>query len=146
MQRKEFLLSLGMGAGSIIMSCCLGGCSKSGGDDGPQPGPGPNPGGKVDFTFDTGADADLSAKGWTIRNNVIIARSGNEYLAFDSRCPHQGSALTYNGTANTFPCSNTAADHGSVFDATGKKLSGPAPSDLKKYQTQLTGKNLRVFE
>ncbi len=148
MERKEFLLSLGLGAGSIIMSCCLGGCSKSSGDDGNTPGPGtgPNPGTKLDFTFDTGSDADLSARGWTIRNNVIIALSGGAYLAYDSRCPHQSSPLTYDKNSNTFPCSNRAADHGSVFDAAGKIVSGPAPRDLKKYQTQLTGTNLRVFE
>lgn len=146
MERKEFLMSLGLGAGSLLVTCCLGGCSKSGGDDGGTPAPPPAPGNKVDFTFDVTADTDMVSRGWTIRNNAIIARNGNEYLAFESACPHASFALTYNSSNNTFPCSNTAADHGSVFDATGKKTAGPAPRNLRKFQTTLTGNNLRVFE
>lgn len=145
MERKEFLVSLGVGAGSLLVSCCLGGCSKSG-NDAPAPTPTPGPGTKVDFTLDTTSDANLVANGWTIKNDVIIAKSGNEYLAFESACPHQGAALTYNSAGNTFPCSNTSAGHGSVFDNTGKKVAGPAARNLKKYQTQLNGNNLRVFE
>lgn len=145
MERKEFLLSLGLGAGSLIVSCCLGGCSKSD-DDGNNNNPPPGPGNKVDFTFDTTTDANLGARGWTTRSNVIIAKSGNDYLAFESNCPHQGSALTYDTASTTFPCSNSGAGHGSVFDATGKRVAGPAPRNLKKYQTQLNGNNLRVFE
>lgn len=144
MERKEFLLSLGLGAGSLLVSCCLGGCSKSGNDNNDNTTP--PPGNKVDFTFDTTTDNNLTAQGWTIRNNVIIAKSGTEYLAFEGICPHQGFSLTYNSAGNTFPCSNTSAGHGSVFDATGKRIAGPAPRSLKKYQTQLTGNNLRVFE
>lgn len=145
MERKEFLMSLGLGAGSIIVSCCLGGCSKSDNDDNNSTPP-PGPGNKVDFTFDTTTDANLSSKGWTTRNNVIIAKNGNEYLAFESLCPHQSSQITYDNTAKNFPCSNTAAGHGSVFDITGKRIAGPAPRNLKEYQTQLSGNNLRVYE
>lgn len=144
MERKEFLQSLGMGAGSLILSCCLAGCSKTD-EDGttPAPTPGTN---KVDFSFDTTTDTNLANKGWTTRNNVIIARSGTSYLAFESSCPHQSFALTYDGNAQTFPCSNTGAGHGSVFDKDGKRITGPAPRDLKKYQTQVTGNTLRVYE
>ncbi|OLY92137.1 Rieske [2Fe-2S] domain-containing protein [Cnuella takakiae] len=144
MERKEFLASLGIGAGSLILSCCLGGCSKSSNDDGGTPAPAP--GNKVDFTFDTAADANLASRGWTVRNNVIIARSGTSYLAYEALCPHQGSGLTYDAANNSFPCSNTNAGHGSVFDNAGKKVAGPAARDLKKFQTALTGNNLRVFE
>lgn len=144
MERKEFLTTLGMGAGSLILSCCLGGCSKSSSDDGVTPTP--TPGNRVDFTFDTTSDANLASRGWTVRNNVIIARSGASYLAFEALCPHQGSGLTFDAAANQFPCSNTGAGHGSVFDNAGKRVAGPAARDLKKYQTSVTGNSLRVFE
>jgi Rieske Fe-S protein len=146
MERKEFLLSLGLGAGSLIASCCLGGCSKSDNNGGTTPNPPPGTGNKVDFSFDTTSDTNLSSRGWTTRNNVIIARNGNAYLAFEAACPHQGSSLTYDSAVNTFPCSNTGPGHGSVFDANGRRVAGPAARDLKKYQTQLTGNTLRVFE
>lgn len=145
MQRKEFLVSLGLGAGSVIVSCCLGGCSKSDSND-DNNNPPPGSGNKVDFNFDITTDNNLSSRGWTIRNNVIIARNGNEYLAYEATCPHQGSALTYDGAARTFPCSNTGAGHGSVFDVNGSRIAGPAPRNLKKYLTQLTGNTLRVYE
>ena len=147
MERKEFLLSLGLGAGSLLVSCCLGGCSKSGNDDNNTGGnPPPTPGTKVDFTFDTTADNNLKTAGWTIKNNVIIAKSGTEYLAFESVCPHQSALLTYNASSKTFPCSNATSGHGSVFDDAGKRIAGPARRDLKKFQTQVSGNNLRVFE
>lgn len=143
MERKDFLVQLGMGAGSLILSCCVAGCSKSGDDNTPPQPPSATP---VDFSFDVTADANLSSRGWTTRNNVIIARSGTTYLAFEASCPHQSFALTYNGSTQTFPCSNTGSGHGSVFDKEGKRIAGPAPRDLKKYQVQLTGNTLRIFE
>ena len=143
MERKEFISILGIGAGSIIISSCLGACGKS---DSPTPGPTPGPSGKVDFTVDVSTNADLNSKGWTILNSIIIARSGTSYIALSGVCTHQQNSMTYSSTTNTFPCSQQDAAHGSVFNANGVKIAGPATSNLQKYSTTLSGNTLRVFE
>lgn len=146
MERKEFLTALGLSAGSLVITSCLGACGK--GDTGSPntPSPSPTPGTKVDFTLDVSTNSDISAKGWTIMNGIIIAKSGAVYLALSGVCTHQGNPITYDATGNKFPCSFQDAAHGSVFDANGVKLQGPATSNLKKYSTTLSGNSLRVFE
>jgi len=146
MERKDFLAALGLGAGSLIVSSCLGACGKS---DSATPSTGtPTSGGstKIDFTLNISTNADINAKGWTIQNNIIIAKNGADFIALSAACTHQGASLTYNSSNNTFPCSLTDPSHGSVFDANGSKTKGPATSALKKYLTSLSGTTLRVYE
>ena len=144
MDRKKFIKTLGTGTGALVFLSCMGSCSSS--SDDPTPNNPNNPGSKIDFTFDVTSDSNLTNSGWTIRNGVIIAKSGSNYLAFQADCTHQGSALTYNASSNTFPCSLQGPGHGSVFNANGERIAGPASGNLKKYSTQLNGNNLRVFE
>lgn len=146
MERKDFLTALGLSAGSLVITSCLGACGKS--DTGsPDPvTPTPTPGGKLDFTLDVATNSEINTKGWTIMNSVIIAKNGSSYIALSSVCTHQGNPVTYNSGSNNFPCSLTDAAHGSVFDSTGARVQGPATSALKKYSTTLTGSSLRVFE
>ena len=146
MERKDFLAALGLSAGSLVISSCLGACGKS--DTGsPDPvTPTPTPGGKLDFTLDVATNSEINTKGWTIMNSVIIAKNGSSYIALSSVCTHQGNPVTYNSGSNNFPCSLTDAAHGSVFDSNGARVQGPATSALKKYSTTLTGSSLRVFE
>ena len=143
MERKEFISALGIGAGSIIISSCLGACGKS---DSPSPGPTPGPGGKVDFTVDVSTNSDINSKGWTILNSIIIAKSGSSYIALSGVCTHQANSMTYSPSTNTFPCSQQDAAHGSIFNENGVKITGPATANLKKYSTTLSGNSLRVFE
>jgi len=147
MERKDFLAALGLGAGSLVITSCLGACGKS---DSATPTTGtpttPTTGTKVDFTVNVSTNTDISTKGWTIMNNIIIAKNGSNYIALSSACTHQGNPVTYNAGNNTFPCSLTDAAHGSVFDSNGTKTQGPATSGLKKYSTSLSGTSLRVFE
>ena len=145
MERKDFITILGLGAGSIIVSSCLGACSKSN-TGSPSPNPTPGTGGKVDFTVDVSTNANILSKGWTILNSIIIAKSGADYIALSGICTHQQNLMTYNASDNTFPCSQQDAAHGSVFNADGIRLKGPAIAPLKKYNTTLNGNILRVFE
>jgi Rieske Fe-S protein len=147
MDRKNFIKKMGAGAGAVFFLTCMGSCSGSGSDDDPAPSNN-NPGSptKVDFTFDVTTDASLKDNGWVIRNNIIIAKSGDNFLAFQSTCTHQGASLTFNKANNTFPCSLQGAGHGSVFNESGARVAGAASMNLKKYNTTLTGNNLRVFE
>ena len=145
MERKDFLAALGLSAGSLVISSCLGACGKS--ETGtPTSTPTPTPGNKIDFTLNVSTNSDINSKGWTIMNSIIIARNGSNYLALSSSCTHQGNSVTYNSQNNNFPCSLTDAAHGSIFDSNGNRIQGPASSALKKYNTTLTGTSLRVFE
>ncbi|MDP3467168.1 MAG: Rieske (2Fe-2S) protein [Daejeonella sp.] len=146
MERKDFLTALGLSAGSIVISSCLGACGKSDTGSPDSSNPSPTPGSKIDFTLDVSSNADINSKGWTIMNGVIIAKSGSSYIALSSACTHQGNPVTYNSGSNNFPCSLTDAAHGSVFDSNGARIQGPATSALKKYSTTLSGSSLRVFE
>ena len=144
MERKNFISLLGLGAGSIIVTSCLGGCGKS---DSPTPSPAPGgPGNRVDFTLDVSTNSDIISKNWTIQNGVIIAKNGANYIALSGLCTHQQSSMTYLSVNNTFPCSLQGGGHGSVFNADGVKIAGPANGNLKKFNTTLTGNSLRVFE
>ena len=144
MERKNFISLVGLGAGSIIVTSCLGGCGKS---DSPTPSPVPGgPGNRVDFTLDVSTNSDIISKNWTIQNGVIIAKNGANYIALSGLCTHQQSSMTYLSVNNTFPCSLQGGGHGSVFNADGVKIAGPANGNLKKFNTTLTGNSLRVFE
>lgn len=145
MERKDFLAALGLSAGTFVIASCLGACGK--GDSAtPTTGTPPLTGTKVDFTLNVSTNSDISTKGWTIMNSIIIAKNGSNYIALSSVCTHQGNPLIYNSSNNTFPCSLTGAAHGSIFDSNGAKTQGPATSNVKKYSTALTGTSLRVFE
>lgn len=146
MERKDFLAALGLSAGSLVITSCLGACGKSETATPTTNTPTPPTSTKVDFTLNVSTNTDISSKGWTIMNNIIIAKNGSNYIALASACTHQGNPLTYNSGNNTFPCSLTDAAHGSVFDSSGTKTQGPATSSLKKYSTSLSGSSLRVFE
>ncbi len=147
MERKDFLAALGLSAGSIVISSCLGACGKTdtGSPDPVAPTP-TTPGNKINFTLDVATNADINTKGWTIMNGVIIAKNGSNYIALSSSCTHEGNSVSYNSGSNNFPCSLSDAAHGSIFDSNGAKIQGPATSPLKKFSTTLTGSSLRVFE
>ena len=147
MERKDFLAALGLSAGSLVITSCLGACGKSDSATPASSNPtSPATGSKIDFTLNVSTNTDISTKGWTIMNNIIIAKNGSNYIALSSGCTHQGNPVTYDAGNNTFPCSLTDAALGSVFDSNGTRTKGPASSNLKKYSTTLSGTSLRVFE
>jgi cytochrome b6-f complex iron-sulfur subunit len=147
MERKDFLAALGLSAGTLVITSCLGACGKSdtGSPSTGQPSTG-TPDTKVNFTFDVNSNIDINSKGWTIMNGIIIAKDGSNFIALSSVCTHQGNPITYNSTNKNFPCSLSDAAHGSIFDSNGSKIQGPAILALKKYSTTLSGSSLRVFE
>lgn len=147
MERKDFIAALGISAGSLVITSCLGACGKgeTGTPSTNPPGTG-DPGTKVNFTLDVSSNTDINSKGWTIMNGIIIAKNGSNFIALSSVCTHEGNPLTYNVANNNFPCSLSDAAHGSIFDSNGGKIQGPATSGVKKYNTTLSGNSLRVFE
>lgn len=144
MERNEFFSALGISAGMIFLAPMLSSCGKSTDYDTTTPGGGNS--GKVDFTLDLTSStyAVLNTNGGSVvKDNIIIARtSSGVYVAVTSICTHQQyNPISFESAANRFHCPN----HGSNFSVDGSVINGPALSALKKYNTQLTGTNLRVY-
>lgn len=141
MDRKEFLAQLGLTSAAIFVGTCMGGCSK---DDGGSSSVPPAPTG-VDFTINLSDSANAAlatAGGYIYRSGIIVARTlSDQYIAVSQACTHQGTTVVFEGGNNRFYCSN----HGSTFSTTGSVTGGPAGAPLTKYNTALSGSNLRVF-
>ena len=145
MERKAFFSSLGFSAGMIFISPVISSCSKSITDATTTTGSTTN-GGAIDFTLDLTSPtyATLNNNGGSIvKDNIIIARtSTGAFVAVSSICTHQQyNPISFESAASRFHCPN----HGSNFATDGSVINGPAATALKKYNTQLTGTNLRVY-
>jgi cytochrome b6-f complex iron-sulfur subunit len=141
MDRKEFLAQLGLSSAAIFAGACLAGCSK---DDGGSGG-GVTPPANVDFTINLADSANAAlntAGGFIYQSGIIIARTlSDTYLAVAQACTHEGTTVVWQSGNNRFFCPN----HGSTFSTTGAVTNGPAGSALRRYNTSLTGTNLRIF-
>jgi len=142
MDRKDFLAQLGLTSAAIFAGACLGGCSK---DDGGTPGGGVVPPANVDFTInlaDSANSALTTPGGYMYQSGVIVALTlSNQYIAVAQKCTHEGTTVVFEGGNNRFYCPN----HGSTYSTTGAVTMGPAPDALKRFNTTLTGTNLRVY-
>ena len=143
MQRKEFINALGLSTATLLLATCFGGCSKasvSNNGNTTQP-----PSSNSDFVLDLNLteNANLGMNGgFVYKNGIIIARTTTgSYIAVAMACTHQGTTIVYDGSNNRFFCNN----HGSSFSNTGVVNNGPAVTNLKQYNTTLTGNMLRVF-
>lgn len=72
---------------------------------------------------------------------IIIANTGNGFVAFDDRCPHKGGSLA----GGMLICDTIQCPwHGSQFDVrTGKVKAGPAEEQIATYP--LTIENNKIF-
>lgn len=62
----------------------------------------------------------------------------DSYEALWMECTHQGAELQVFGNKLECPA------HGSEFNQTGEVLNGPADTNLKKFPTQISGRNLLI--
>lgn len=136
MERSEFLKYMGTGTLMACAGCSFVSCESN--DD-------PTPTAGVDFTLDltlASNSALLNVGGSLSKDGIIIAKiSTSEFTAVNRACTHAGTDVNYRSTPQDFLCPN----HGSVFDKNGAVKTGPATRALAKYNTELTGNNLRVF-
>lgn len=69
---------------------------------------------------------------------VITQPTAGTFVAFGSRCKHQGFDVT-SVSGGTIKCSH----HGSVYDAaTGENTGGPAPTGLDEVAIKVEGTNI----
>jgi len=145
MERKAFFSSLGFSAGMIFIAPVMTACSKSITDSTAASGS-TNNNAAVDFTLDLTSPTYTALNnngGSVVKDNIIIARtSAGAFVALSSICTHQQyNPISFQSASNRFNCPN----HGSNFATDGSVINGPALTALKKYNTQLTGTNLRVY-
>lgn len=139
MDRKEFLEKLGGGIGLTCVACMISACSKEDNTGGQTT----TPTGPL-LTLNLGTQL-INVGDFVSENKVIVVRiaTGNNtssFIAFDERCPHQGSPVTFVNSNKTFNCSA----HGSNFNADGTLKNGPASTGLTKKNLQVTGTTLTV--
>lgn len=78
--------------------------------------------------------------GSVVENNVIVANTGDGFIALSSLCTHEGCRVSYSHDNGNLPC----PCHGSVFSTSGMVLEGPAGSALKKYTVNQEGDVLTI--
>ena len=142
MDRKDFFSKVGFGAAAALLPACIAGIAAScSSDNSTSPSPAPAPSG-VDFLLDVSTGSLATNGGYLVSQGIVVARtnSGN-YIAVSASCTHEGTNVNYNASGNNFICPN----HGAQFSSTGTVTQGPANSNLKKYNTTLTGNSLRVY-
>jgi Rieske Fe-S protein len=137
MDRQEFLAQASLWAACL----CLAGCGNQA--DGLVAGP-EQP--KTDFVLDLAQAkfADLQRIGGSVYENlVLVVRTGQAgFVAVTQYCTHAAGVLAYVPATQIFRC----PVHQAAFDLAGQVLEGPAIRPLKRYQTELRGNLLRIFE
>ncbi len=144
MKRTEFLSTLGFGLAAACTGC-LAACGKG---DEPTPGGGsiPPPAPPAGISFNMDLNTDIKSVGESkVTSGVIVVRiaTGNtppSFSAVQVACTHQGTSVAYNGAQGNFVCPN----HGSIFTTAGVVTTGPASSNLKKYNVAVSGTVLTV--
>jgi len=70
---------------------------------------------------------------------LFVTASENGYIALLLLCTHKDCELNSTGQLFTCPC------HGSQFDQSGKRLSGPAEKNLLSYKTEVKDGHLIIY-
>jgi len=73
-------------------------------------------------------------------NEVILSRVGKQVYAFVLACPHQNTALRWDGDANRFQCPK----HKSRYRPDGSFIEGRATRSMDRYAVKLTGSQIVV--
>ena len=142
MDRKEFFSKVGFGAAAALLPACIAGiASGCSSDNSSSPTTIPAPTG-VDFILDVSTGSLTTNGGFLVTKGIVVARTNSgTYIAVSASCTHEGTNVNYNASGNNFICPN----HGAQFSSTGTVTQGPANTNLKKYNTTLTGNSLRVY-
>jgi cytochrome b6-f complex iron-sulfur subunit len=140
MNRKDFFARVGFGAAALLVPACIAGLATSCSDD-DKGNVTPAPTG-VNFTIDTSSGSLSTNGGFITQNGIVVARTNSgSFIAVSASCPHAGTNVNYVSSNNSFHCPN----HGANFNNAGEVKQGPATSNLRQYNTMLTGTTLRVY-
>jgi menaquinol-cytochrome c reductase iron-sulfur subunit len=70
----------------------------------------------------------------------IEGESPDEYVAISTRCAHLGCPVRFVQAAGNFIC----PCHGGVYDFVGKRIGGPPPRPLDRFQTRIRNGNVEL--
>lgn len=73
---------------------------------------------------------------------ILVRTPENQVRALSAVCTHLGCIVEYRPEESHFKCNC----HGSVFDMTGKNISGPAPRPLQAFRTQVKDDRITVSQ
>lgn len=138
MDRKEFLSLLGMGGASLVVSACLGGCSKSDSSSAPS---------GIDLNLDLTSTAysKLKVMGQYVQlsDGIVVAYGvDGKYYAAQLTCPHgEGGRIEYNQGLQKFRCDNHTDQN---FTTAGVSNNARTNTSLKMYTCTLSGNTLNV--
>lgn len=69
----------------------------------------------------------------TLKNGVFLLRQENDFKALSARCTHLGCTVRHDPLLDRFVC----PCHGSLFDAEGRLIQGPAGKDLESLPVKI---------
>ncbi|HXD21751.1 MAG TPA: Rieske (2Fe-2S) protein, partial [Gemmatimonadaceae bacterium] len=72
------------------------------------------------------------------KQEVIVARVGNQVFAFELACPHQNTALRWNDKAHEFQCPK----HHSRYKPDGTFIDGRATRNMDRFAVTKQGNSL----
>lgn len=70
----------------------------------------------------------------------LVKMKGGEVLALNAACTHLGCLVVWNEKEKKYKC----PCHAGVFAIDGKRLSGPPPRDLDKFNVKLVGGSILI--
>lgn len=123
--QRAGLVTMGVAAAGVLAACSSSG-SGDGGSGGGGGGGGSTPAadGALAQLADIPVGGAVSATGADGKPILLVQPEAGTVVALSAVCTHQGCTVVVDGDALSCPC------HGSVFDLTGKNVSGPAPEPL----------------
>jgi len=72
---------------------------------------------------------------------ILIEIAPGEYRAFDGTCTHLACTVQYEHESQRIWC----ACHNGWYDLTGRKIAGPPPRPLEKYEVKVVGDEIFVM-
>ena len=86
----------------------------------------------------------LIRDGWRVRTEqhyVWVRKTADGSVeAFEPHCTHLGCAFNWDESSQLFLC----PCHGGKFDKDGKRVAGPPPRDLDRFEVKVEGGQVRI--
>jgi menaquinol-cytochrome c reductase iron-sulfur subunit len=70
----------------------------------------------------------------------VRKKKDDSFIVFNPHCTHLGCAFSWNSEMKQFLC----PCHGGRFDAEGKRIAGPPPRPLDRYETRIEDNTLKI--
>ncbi|GEM_PF-279647 len=128
--QRAGLVTMGVAAAGVLAACSSGGSGGSGddggtgGDSGGDGGSAPAADGSLAQVADIPVGGAITATDADGNKILLVQPEAGTVIGLSAICTHQGCTVAPDGDELHCPC------HGSVFDLTGKNVSGPAPEPL----------------